>query len=67
MIPDFAFTHRQDGRRALLEIVGFRHHNYTGNGHKVTFLPEVCVSEIYRCQYTCGANWKECGRPDERT
>jgi hypothetical protein len=28
MIPDFAFTHRQDGRRALLEIVGFWHPNY---------------------------------------
>ena len=23
MIPDFSFTHRKDGRRALLEIVGF--------------------------------------------
>jgi predicted nuclease of restriction endonuclease-like RecB superfamily len=28
MIPDFSFTHRQDGRRALLEIVGFWHPNY---------------------------------------
>ncbi|MBK8901296.1 MAG: DUF790 family protein [Anaerolineaceae bacterium] len=28
MIPDFTFTHRQDGRRALLEIVGFWHPNY---------------------------------------
>jgi predicted nuclease of restriction endonuclease-like RecB superfamily len=25
MIPDFAFTYRKDGRRALLEIVGFWH------------------------------------------
>ena len=28
MIPDFAFTHKQDGRRALLEIVGFWHPDY---------------------------------------
>jgi uncharacterized protein len=28
MIPDFAFTHKQDGRRALVEIVGFWHPNY---------------------------------------
>jgi predicted nuclease of restriction endonuclease-like RecB superfamily len=28
MIPDFSFTHRRDGRRALLEIVGFWHPNY---------------------------------------
>jgi len=28
MIPDFSFTHRQDGRRALLEIVGFWHPDY---------------------------------------
>jgi predicted nuclease of restriction endonuclease-like RecB superfamily len=28
MIPDFSFTHRVDGRRALLEIVGFWHPNY---------------------------------------
>jgi predicted nuclease of restriction endonuclease-like RecB superfamily len=28
MIPDFSFTHRQDRRRALLEIVGFWHPNY---------------------------------------
>jgi len=28
MIPDFSFTHRKDGRRALLEIVGFWHPNY---------------------------------------
>ena len=28
MIPDFAFTHRRDGRRALLEIVGFWHPQY---------------------------------------
>jgi predicted nuclease of restriction endonuclease-like RecB superfamily len=28
MIPDFSFTHRQDGRRALLEIVGFWHPHY---------------------------------------
>jgi hypothetical protein len=28
MIPDFSFTHRQDGRRALLEIVGFWHPTY---------------------------------------
>jgi predicted nuclease of restriction endonuclease-like RecB superfamily len=28
MIPDFSFTHLQDGRRALLEIVGFWHPNY---------------------------------------
>ena len=28
MIPDFAFTHKQDGRRALLEIVGFWHPEY---------------------------------------
>jgi predicted nuclease of restriction endonuclease-like RecB superfamily len=28
MIPDFSFTHREDGRRALLEIVGFWHPNY---------------------------------------
>ncbi len=28
MIPDFSFTHRRDGRRALLEIVGFWHPDY---------------------------------------
>jgi hypothetical protein len=28
MIPDFSFTHHQDGRRALLEIVGYWHPNY---------------------------------------
>ena len=28
MIPDFSFTHIKDGRRALLEIVGFWHPNY---------------------------------------
>lgn len=28
MIPDFSFTHGQDGRRALLEIVGFWHPDY---------------------------------------
>lgn len=28
MIPDFAFTHKQDGRRALVEIVGFWHLDY---------------------------------------
>jgi predicted nuclease of restriction endonuclease-like RecB superfamily len=28
MIPDFALTHRRDGRRALLEIVGFWHPHY---------------------------------------
>ncbi|MBZ0292622.1 MAG: DUF790 family protein [Anaerolineae bacterium] len=28
MIPDFALTHRQDGRRALIEIVGFWHPDY---------------------------------------
>jgi hypothetical protein len=28
MIPDFSFTHRQDGRRALLEIVGFWQPDY---------------------------------------
>ena len=28
MIPDFSVTHQQDGRRALIEIVGFWHPNY---------------------------------------
>jgi hypothetical protein len=28
MIPDFSLTHRKDGRRALLEIVGFWHPRY---------------------------------------
>ncbi len=28
MIPDFSLTHRQDGRRALLEIVGYWHPHY---------------------------------------
>ena len=28
MIPDFAFTHKEDGRRALVEIVGFWHPEY---------------------------------------
>jgi predicted nuclease of restriction endonuclease-like RecB superfamily len=28
MIPDFAFTHKKDGRRALVEIVGFWHPDY---------------------------------------
>lgn len=28
MIPDFALTHKQDGRRAIIEIVGFWHPEY---------------------------------------
>lgn len=28
MIPDFSLTHRQDGRRALIEIVGYWHPHY---------------------------------------
>jgi predicted nuclease of restriction endonuclease-like RecB superfamily len=28
MIPDFTLTHRKDGRRAVIEIVGFWHPNY---------------------------------------
>jgi predicted nuclease of restriction endonuclease-like RecB superfamily len=28
MIPDFAFTHKKSGRRALVEIVGFWHPDY---------------------------------------
>ncbi len=28
MIPDFSLTHRKDGRRALLELVGFWHPDY---------------------------------------
>jgi len=28
MIPDFAFTHHKDGRRAVIEIVGFWHPEY---------------------------------------
>jgi uncharacterized protein len=28
MIPDFSVTHKQDGRRALIEIVGFWHPEY---------------------------------------
>ncbi len=28
LIPDFSLTHKQDGRRALLEIVGFWHPDY---------------------------------------
>lgn len=28
MIPDFGFTHKKDGRRALLEIMGFWHPDY---------------------------------------
>lgn len=28
MIPDFSFTHRKNGRRALLEIVGYWHPDY---------------------------------------
>ena len=28
MIPDFSLTHRQDGRRALIEIIGFWHPQY---------------------------------------
>jgi uncharacterized protein len=28
MIPDFAFTHQRDGRRAILEIVGYWHPDY---------------------------------------
>ena len=28
MIPDFSLTHRKDGRRALVEIVGFWHPRY---------------------------------------
>ncbi len=28
IIPDFSFTHRKDGRRALIEIIGFWHPHY---------------------------------------
>jgi hypothetical protein len=28
MVPDFALTHKEDGRRALIEIVGFWHPEY---------------------------------------
>lgn len=28
MIPDFAFTHKEDGRRALVELVGYWHPDY---------------------------------------
>ncbi len=28
MIPDFSLTHRKDGRRALIELIGFWHPNY---------------------------------------
>lgn len=28
MIPDFSLTHKQDGRRVLIEIMGFWHPNY---------------------------------------
>ena len=28
MIPDFSFTHKKDGRRAVMEIVGFWHPDY---------------------------------------
>jgi len=28
MIPDFSLTHRKDGRRALIEIIGFWHPHY---------------------------------------
>ena len=28
MIPDFAVTHKQDGRRALIELVGYWHPDY---------------------------------------
>lgn len=28
MIPDFALTHKQDGRRALIEIMGYWHEDY---------------------------------------
>jgi len=28
MIPDFTFTHKGDGRRALIEIIGFWHPDY---------------------------------------
>ena len=30
-IPDFALTHKQDGRRALIEIMGFWHPDYFDN------------------------------------
>jgi uncharacterized protein len=28
MVPDFSITHQQDGRKALIEIVGFWHRDY---------------------------------------
>src|SRR5207244_1591995 len=28
MIPDFSLTHKRDGRRALIELVGFWHPDY---------------------------------------
>lgn len=28
MIPDFAFTHKKDGRRAIVELVGYWHPDY---------------------------------------
>ena len=30
MIPDFSLTHRKDGRRVLIEIIGFWHPQYIG-------------------------------------
>jgi predicted nuclease of restriction endonuclease-like RecB superfamily len=49
MIPDFSFTHRKDGRRALLEIVGFWHPRYLQR--KLDKVRQACRSDLILLVY----------------
>lgn len=49
MIPDFSFTHRKDGRRALLEIVGFWQPDYLQR--KLTKVREAGRSDLILLVY----------------
>jgi uncharacterized protein len=56
MIPDFAFTHKQDGRRALVEIVGYWHPEYLQR--KITKVREAQRSDLILLVYE-GVNLTE--------
>ncbi|MFN8372885.1 MAG: DUF790 family protein [Anaerolineae bacterium] len=56
MIPDFAFTHKQDGRRALVEIVGYWHPEYLQR--KISKVREANRSDLILLVYE-GVNLTE--------
>jgi hypothetical protein len=56
MIPDFAFTHKEDGRRALVEIVGYWHPEYLQR--KITKAREAQRSDLILLVYE-GVNLTE--------